>query len=357
MRMGRAVFGLAVFALFAWPSPAVAADVRGAELTVQRGAGTEDCPDEKVWASELSGRIGLDAAPSPADSADRGPRTSDEMRRDMHLAVTLTRDSDAYVATIRAEGPNPGVRTLKAAGPTCDALHDALGIALLVLLDPHPLSEPEPAVPAPPAVVPPVPTEPPRVEEPLPKPDAAPVAPLAVDRSSRAPSVWISLGGAVTHGLPVQWSGAGFGDLFLEGPADWGFAVGAFFTGEGSVDAPPGEVLVRAYGARLRGCHGVLPTSTAPVELRVCAVGSVALLQAEGSGFSTNDIRFRPFFSIGPLADLAFRWSSRWSLGLQLAALFGPHREEFTIDGVQGVPFRTDAVIGWLGTDLRYRVW
>src|SRR3954468_13515543 len=72
-----------------------AANVQGAELIVQRGAGTGDCPDEQALAGELSGRIRLDAPsgePQPPDR-DRPPdgeqaaASADRARREMRLEL------------------------------------------------------------------------------------------------------------------------------------------------------------------------------------------------------------------------------------------------------------------------------
>src|SRR5262249_20834721 len=155
-----------------------------------------------------------------------------------------------------------------AAGPSCDALHDAVVVTLLVLLDEDRAPSPETTASsaAPDATAPPA--MPASAAEPAVPASKAPVAPIpvayeaappVVPRRSGVPvSLWLSFAGALTHSMPLDWSGALLFDLSVR--------AGAFEASAGGLWAPtrhvvtaPGEVAVSVFGERVRGCYAVEP--------------------------------------------------------------------------------------------------
>jgi hypothetical protein len=323
--MGRRCFVLGAAIVLA-SQGAAASEVAGAKVVLTRSAGAEDCPDEGAVATELSRRLGA--------SRDRGHKPA-------LVEVRLARDADHYSATIRVEGENAGVRVLRAVGPTCKPLSDALLVALLVLFDANlALDEPSPA----PVSAPPMPPKA------LDSPSSSPSS-----RSSRkVAELWISAGGAATHGLPLGFGGAVFGDV--DARLDrWDLGAGAYWTPERSVSFAPGEVLLRSWGGRVRGCYA-LTLRAAGARVSGCAWGMVSALHGAGSGFDTTKAQDRVWGLGGLGVDLGLPISSAVALGVQGVMLVSVHREAFSVDRL-GTAYETDPIAGWLGADLRVRFW
>jgi hypothetical protein len=179
-----------VAAIFVWGTKGQAAELPTAELTVSRTPEAASCADESTLAGELRSRMTATAAREP------GP---------LRLGVELSMDGEQFVATLRVEGRKQGIRSLRSKGPTCDGLHDALMVTLLLLLDEHPSLD---VPPPPPPVVPPQ-AEPP----PATPPQAASAIATSTPTRGPPPNVWLSAGGALTHGLPERWWGAGSADV------------------------------------------------------------------------------------------------------------------------------------------------
>ena len=187
-----------------------AAELPGARLEVSRSEGAGACPDAEQLATELSRRM--------------GPRNSPDSEL-LLLSVELGGDTEAYVAKVRVDGRKHGERTLRAAGPTCDSLRDALLVTLLVLLDEERAAAPgdapttAPAEAASAADAAPAGTP----ESTLTTAPAAPATePRATvpearsaqgERQPQPATLWLALGGGVTHGIPQDWSGALLLDL------------------------------------------------------------------------------------------------------------------------------------------------
>jgi hypothetical protein len=313
--VAAAAFGVAGTISFA----ARAADVPGARLRLDRSPGAEACVAEAALADELASRM-IVSGEDP-----RGP---------LILGVDIRRAEDAFEATIRVEGRKQGVRSLRAAGPACDALHDALVVTLLLLLDQ------DPDRPAAPPVTP----------APSPPPVPPPPAPSAP--SERA-SLWVSLGGAVSHGLPEGWSGALMGDASIVWQR-WQFGVGGFWAPERTIESPPGSVLVRVFGGRARGCYALGAWTS--VRWSGCASFAVGSLRGEGRGFSIDGSKLQPWFLGGLASELELVLSPRARLGFFAAALATAHTQSFFVRDLTE-PYATDRVVGWLGSDVRVHIW
>src|SRR5262249_29510582 len=105
-QLGR-VAACATLALGVDPSRGAAAELPGARLAVVRRTGADACPDGEQLSTELSQRM------TPSGALPTAPTL---------LTVVLEGTADEYVAEIRVEGRKHGERTLRAAGPSCDAL-------------------------------------------------------------------------------------------------------------------------------------------------------------------------------------------------------------------------------------------
>src|SRR5262245_39051727 len=183
---------------------AAAADLPGARLEVSRSDGAKTCPDADQLAAELSGRL--------------GPRTPSDPEPIL-FSVDFDGNAETYVARVRVDGRKHGERTLQAAGPTCDPLRDALVVTLLVLLDEEHAAahDDTPATAAtgaassapPSSTLTTAPAKPPAGPQ-----GTVPDQPVTTrERRSSPATLWVALGGGVTHGLPEGWSGALLFDL------------------------------------------------------------------------------------------------------------------------------------------------
>jgi hypothetical protein len=312
--------------------PARAADLPGARLTVSRTPAASACTDEDGLARDLRARM--------ANVPNRPLET-------LVLSVDLSSEGELFVATVRVAGRKVGVRTLRSNGPGCESLYEALMVSLLLLLDadpareepPAPLSsEPPPAIPA--GVPPGPPASSPNVE------------------SAPRPSFWIGAGGAVTHGFPERWSGAAFADLTVRWKSFDLSVGGAFAPKHAHALAEGRDIVVSLEGARARGCYAFWE-NVRGLRLGGCALAVVTGLRGEGRG-SAGDVTAgsaQPtwwLFGAGP--DVFVPLSPRLGIGIYGAVLAEDKRESFYIQGVEG-RYDTDSIVGWLGLDLRLRIW
>jgi hypothetical protein len=132
-------------------SPVAAAGARdlAARLHVEKAAGAEQCPEQQQLERRVEGILQRPLSDVVADSQ-------------LTLEVRFERTPNAFTAQVTATGPKPGRRLLRDTGPTCDALGEAVSVAIALLLDssrpdhdaPSPSRESlapvdEPAAPAP----------------------------------------------------------------------------------------------------------------------------------------------------------------------------------------------------------------
>jgi len=94
-----------------------------ARLSVERSRGAEQCLDRPALERRVTAISGR-AWTSHADPAE------------LAIAVRFERNLDgAFVARVAVTGPKPGQRLLRDADPTCDALSEAVSVAIALLLD------------------------------------------------------------------------------------------------------------------------------------------------------------------------------------------------------------------------------
>jgi hypothetical protein len=287
-----------------------AAELPDAVIRLTRGAGAESCPPE----TDLVRSVTAQARVSPGE---RGPSKP-------VVDVTMERYGDAYFATIRVDGGARGVRTIQGEGPTCDALRDAVVLALLVLLEREAESAPAPTAQAP--------------------PDPAPV--------TERTHVFASAGGAVTFAEPL--------DVFVAAMGGAGVTVGPWAAGAVFQWSPPrrvenerGAVDVQAWGGILRLCYA-LPLRSA-VRLSGCGLGSLFALRGQGRGLDDEKLQVRPWWRAGGGVEAEFPLGPRVALGA-FANVFGTlAKETFSVGGL-GVVYETSAVTGHVGAELRLRL-
>jgi hypothetical protein len=307
---------LTLVALLATGRASAAVEVSGARLDVVRSPGAEACPT----ASDLSERL------QQRTTGETPPRTGP-----LYISIQLDAHGADFVATVQVSGTKRGIRSLRGSGPDCEALREALIVALLVLLDEDP-NRAERAQPA--------------RESPAPRASDDGV-------TARSVSLWMSIGGAASHGLPLGFSGIAFADLVLRSP-QWEASLGGFFAPERDVAFEPGHVSVRAMGGRARGC--VTPITSERLRVSGCGVGALAALRGEGEGFTTTESQVRPWWLVGGGPELRFLPLPWLGIGVFGAVLITGHREVFSVRGL-GPAYDTDTVVGWLGLDVGAKIW
>lgn len=341
----------ACVALFAALSSrrAAAAELPGARLQVSRSESAAGCPDAEQLSAELSSQMG-----------PREPGSSELLL----LAVELDRDGDSYVAKVRVDGRKHGERTLRAAGTTCDSLHDALLVTILVLLDEERSASPEApattpdagsvAAAAPALTAEPTPTPPPTVPAATPPP-ASPDAEAARGAHRGQPAtLWLALGGGVTHGIPKDWSGALLVDLSVRFH-DFEVSAGGLWAPSRSTFAGAEVVTVGASGARLRGCYAFRPAPASGLRVLGCGTALIAALSGSATGPDLEDTRdaLKPWALAGASAEATLPLTKRIDVGICLAALATLHEQVFTTDGPV---YSTDTIVAFLALRLEARL-
>ena len=222
-----------------------------AELAVARSESAADCPD----AGALSERVErIRHAPVRSSRAS----ASDVVQ----VQVEFSRTAGEYAARLGFRGPKRGERELKDSGATCEALAEAVSVAIALTLD--------------------------QAEEPSGAATAAP--PAEASRAEAAPSA----SERRPDGVPPSYSGSGerLGvGVMVESGAAFAFGSAAALSLGGRVQAS-----YAGFALEL-GAHAVLPTTTAasPGRLRTTwTFGEAALCRRWG-----RDV------TIGPCASFA----------------------------------------------------
>jgi hypothetical protein len=330
---------------------AAATEFPGARLEVSRHPGAEACPDAEQLAAELSQRL--------------GPRNSANSEL-LLLSVELDGSTEAYVAKVHVDGRKHGERTLRAAGPTCDSLRDALVVTLLVLLDEErsealdapttapsrttaPSNPPESRLTTVPAV--------PSRESPATAPDERTIP---GERHPSPATLWLAAGGGVTHGLPEGWSGALLFDLSVRFRAFEVSAGGVWAPAEHITSGAKGEEIkttVRASGGRVRGCYAWHSATTSGPRVLGCATTLLAALtgSATGGGLVNTEDVLRPWWLAGASFETTLPVTKGIDAGISLTGLASLHKEVFTIAPL-AAPYETDPVVLILALRLEARL-
>jgi hypothetical protein len=238
---------LAIYALH--PAVASAQPMQSASLRVERSA-EEACPDERAIRAEVDRRLGR------ASFAEGAPRS---IVVEYRPSLRGRRRARITVREGTAEAP---VRDLSQDGPSCEALSEAVALAVALVIDPDAALRPAPPVPAAPAVTPAVPITCP--EAPAPScPECAacpsPPPPVAAPAPRRSlPASWIALSGGVAIGVaPAPSLSVGISAMVpLRG--HWSLDLGASYLPP--VTTRDGTTSIGRTVARVGGCLDTTPT-------------------------------------------------------------------------------------------------
>jgi hypothetical protein len=287
-----------------------AASVPGAGLTLSRTPAAAGCPNEATVAAELRER-----ASARAESSEP-----------LFLDVALDAHGSAFTAEIRVTGRKRGERSLRAEGPTCDALHDVLLVSLSLLLD----DDDQAAAPD-------------LLREARPAPTAA----------AEMPSGWLTAGAAATRALPIGWSGAAYAELAVRF-ASWDVRLGGVWAPERRVRFAPGDIAVQTWAARAQSCYAF---SGRELRLAGCAAALLSTLRGEGEHFSDNGSQRRAWLLLGFGPELRWFPTRALSIGMSGQLSTSAGRQTFVVAGVPGSAYRTEQWVGWLGADIGVRIW
>jgi hypothetical protein len=243
-------------------------------------------------------------------------------RQPLLLHVDLDTQGTAFTAKILVLGRRQGERSLSAEGPGCEPLRDVLVVSLLLLLDDDAESD---------------------------APEDVPLAPLRAP----APTLWLTGGGAATHGLPSGWSSAWYGEVAVRLPA-WDFALGGLWAPDRRVSFSPGSVSLQTLGARVHGCYVV---GVQDLRLGGCLFGALATLRGHAEAFTSNFSARRAWLLFGAGPELRWAVLPKLSLGVSGQVLAAPLQQSFSIQNLPGNAYRTDRWLGWLGADLSIQLW
>lgn len=323
IRSSTRTAGAVALALALLSSHAQAAQVNGSHLQLTRSAQANDCPDEDAIAQAVLALLGEEAATSAP----------------LWLAVSVIREDSSYVAYIRVTGHKHGTRTLRARGPGCAALADALAVTLAMILDAR-ADQPIPSQPAP---SPPPPSPP----------------PVAVDTEPPpGPKLggWFSLGGvAATWGMPKDGSWAVIGQVGLAHPP-WSGTLGVFWAPTHSHQYGPGTVTVQLFGGLAAGCYRLAGTESA-LAMGLCLDALVGSLRGEGREYDENDWEARPWVALG--GGPALHGVIYGALGWRLRAAFAEPlwHDRFSVQGLGGAAYESDHPAAWVSAHLLATVW
>jgi hypothetical protein len=286
-----------------WSSFAASQSMGKARIAVTRAENALLCPDGGALIERL-----------------RSVRAkADAELPEVFLDVRMQRDEEGFSAEVRASGARAGIRTLRAAGPGCEALADAVAVSIAVLLD-----EEERAVTTAPPALPVSVSEPPRPREHRSRGDA-----------------W--LGGGAAMGMPHELGGIATGGVAIEiadrtvigAEGVWAPSRTIPFAGE-SVDVS------LALGL-LKGCRfsmGFVRESP----LALCAAAGAGRLHGAGRGFSPDRTANRALFLAGPTVLVRGPVAGPLGLTFEVSALFPLRRETFSVDG-SGTAYETPTVM------------
>src|SRR5882724_1632802 len=252
----------------------------GADLTLSRTPAAARCASEQAIAAQLQRRLS-------SRTAGLDP---------LSVQVELDAQGTAFTAKIVVLGRRQGERTLRAEGPSCEPLREALVVSLQLLLDDDAELDTGPTTKSTP--------------------------------SQKQAALWVNVGGAVTHGLPLAWSGAADAELSLRLPA-WDMALGGFWAPERRQTYAPGSVAIAAWGGRARACYAF---TARDVRVGGCAVGLLSRLHGQGRGFADDLSASRLWLLVGLGPELRWAMSPAFGLGVSAQFLVSPFEQSFSVE-------------------------
>jgi hypothetical protein len=278
-----------------------------ASLSVERSAGAEPCASRE----QLEARVASILHRSwPA-------RTGDEA---IGIEVTFERARDgAFAAKVSATGPKPGRRLLRDSSPTCDALGEAVAVAIALLLDSAQNESNDREAPTP--------------KPPVAKPERSeaqePVAPPLAVTAPRDWSLRAALEAGVGYGLGGEGTALGVGHVGVQ-LARFRLDVGVVATLPASHDFDGGEVSTSVLFGSLRGCYFVGRS----FKLGPCAHFGVGRLRGGGTGYGETARSSLPWFAAGLGLGAEAELSSRLYVSLGTTLWVPTERHTFSVENV-----------------------
>jgi hypothetical protein len=293
-----------------------------AELTVERAAGADDCPDGDGLSRIIERIVRADVA-SPIV----------RLGGDVRAAVRFSRGATTYQATLLLAGQREGERTLTDTGPTCTALGRAVGITMALLLDAGLEARAEPAPPVTVSALAAAPATP---------------APRATDGTlavTVGPALGLVGGPSVATGLAFLVAWRHRVALGLDGQ----------YVAPRANALDTGEVDVALLAARLRLC-GVLG-GRARLRVGVCAVGAAGQLRGEGHGYPTADgAAALTWLAAGGGLDATWAPAGRWRVGVAADALAPLRKSTFSVMN-RGIAYQSSPVSVMLAVSVGVAIW
>lgn len=280
-------------------------------IRVERGAGTETCPDAST----------LTRAVDDMRGRSREPRTSS-----YHVTFSLSDTSfEARIESLR----DHTVRSLTDASQTCAALARATAVTLALLLDADAAVDPAEAGEPAPNGAGDAPSAPPNATQPRATDIQSPPPPHHSPAPATRAITWHAAGGvlvgAIRSAAPLLTAGGG---LELR---TFSANIGVAWASPGELDLSPGKVSTSFLGIALESCVALARAGS--IRMDLCSGLLAGLVRAEAVGYTRNDARSRAWLSI-PLGLSASTDLPGLRLGLHASALVPVRRQEFRVDGL-----------------------
>jgi len=302
------------------PALALAHDLP-ATLRVEKSADAEQCPERAALEQRVRSISG------------RSWQGAEQGAPALQLSVRFERAADgAFVARVSASGAKPGQRVLRDANPTCDALAEAVSVAIALLLD---SAAPEPAADAsraPAEAANPSQTHHANADE--------PDAPAEADGAHWRAHAALEVGGG--YGLGATGSLLSIGRVGVR-RGHWLFDLGAAGSLPVETSYEGGAVSTSLLFGSARGCY-LLGNA---VTVAPCLQVGVGRLRGDGSGFGDAQASALPWtaLGLGLAAEVPLGGTLYGSLG---ASLWVPtRRQTFSIENA-GIAWESKPIAGLL---------
>jgi hypothetical protein len=304
-----------------------------ANLSVERDAGAEQCAES----ADLQRRV---------DAILRRPAGASERSEELAIDVRFARTADgAFVAHVAATGSKPGQRWLRDSSPSCDALSEAVSVAIALLLDTRAgdateassSSEQREQRASPIIQSPPEPAK------------SAAQAPAPTTDFSRWHGQAL-LGAGVGYGLGGAGTGLGLGQLGARGE-HWLLELGIAGTLPDSTEFGAGRVRTSLLLGSARACYSV----GSAFAIGPCAELGVGRLRGEGRGFGQAQTSSLPWIAAG------LGLAAQTPLGSRLFAAFGAtlwvptRRQTFSVQN-SGIAWESKPLAGVVSAGLGARL-
>jgi hypothetical protein len=305
-----------------------------AKLSVERDVGAEQCAES----AELQRRV---------DTILRRPAGAGERDEALDIDVRFARAADgAFVARVAATGSKPGQRLLRDSGPSCDALSEAVSVAIALLLDTRSTDAPDAG------------SSPEQREHPRDSPiSQSPAEPDKNAAPARAPTADTSrwhgqamLGAGAGYGLGGAGTGLGLGRLGARGE-HWLFELGVAGTLPNSTEFDGGTVRTSLLLGSARACYSV----GSSFALGPCVELGVGRLRGRGLGFGQAQTSSLPWLAGG------LGLAAQTPLGSRLFAAFGAtlwvpsRRQTFSVQNA-GIAWESKPIAGVVSAGLGARL-